>query len=55
MRRLIFFVSTHLARNPEDPGQTRTRAKQAAQLFQCLAKIAAKFDAVDAPVVLYAR
>ena len=32
--RQVIFISTHLARNPEDPKQTKSRAKQAAQLLQ---------------------
>ena len=48
-RRLIF-ISTHLARNPEDEAMTKDRAKQAAQLFQHLTRFAGEHDAMDEPV-----
>ena len=50
-QRLIF-ISTHLARNPEDDAQTKNRAKQTAQLVQTLTYFAAKHDAMDAAVLL---
>jgi len=48
----MIFISTHLARNPEDCAQTKMRAKQAAALFQKLTPFAAHHDALDAPVIL---
>ena len=48
----MIFISTHLARNPEDCTQTKMRAKQAAALFQKLTPFAAHHDALDAPVIL---
>lgn len=48
----IIFISTHLARNPEDEKQTKSRAKQAAQLMQLLTEFAQRHDAMDVPVVL---
>lgn len=50
-RRLIF-LSTHLARNPEDERQTKSRAKQAAQLLQLLTEFAQAHDALEVPVIL---
>lgn len=41
--RKVIFISTHLARNPEDERQTKSRAKQAAQLLQLLC-VAAYLD-----------
>ena len=49
-RRLIF-ISTHLARNPEDPSQTKSRAKQTAQLLNGLNDFAIEHRALDAPVI----
>ena len=48
----IIFISAHLARNPEDPRQLSTRAKQTAQLLFALTKFAARHDASHVPVVL---
>ena len=50
--RKVIFISTHLARNPEDPKQTKSRAKQAAQLLQMLTDFALQHDAMEVPVVL---
>ena len=50
-RRLIF-VSTHLARNPEDPLKTQVRAKEVAQLLYQLTKFATQHDAMDVPVMV---
>lgn len=48
----LIFVSTHLARNPEDEHQTTRRVRQAAQLFQRLTEFAARHDAMAHPVML---
>lgn len=50
--RQLIFVSTHLARNPEDPRATKSRAKQAAQLFQGLTEFASEHGALATPVVV---
>ena len=50
-RRLIF-ISTHLARNPEDPAQTKSRAKQTAQLMKGVTDFAKVHQAMHDPVLL---
>ena len=50
--RQLVFVSTHLARNPEDPKQTKSRAKQTAQLLKGLTDFATEHNALDAPALL---
>lgn len=45
-RRLIF-ISTHLARNPEDPNKTRERARQITQLLYQLTLFAIEHNAMD--------
>ena len=50
--RQVIFISTHLARNPEDPKQTSSRAKQTAQLLKGLTDFAQANHALDAPVIL---
>jgi len=45
-RRLIF-ISTHLARNPEDPHRTKDRARQIAQLMYGLTKFALDHNALN--------
>jgi len=50
--RELIFVSTHLARNPEDPKQTSSRAKQTAQLLKGLTDFATEHGVLNAPVVL---
>ena len=50
-RRLVF-ISTHLARNPEDNSQTKQRAKQTAQLMKGLTDFAKKHDACHEPALL---
>eukprot|EP00977_Amphora_coffeiformis_P022071 scaffold10368_cov180-Amphora_coffeaeformis.AAC.4 len=44
-RRLIF-ISTHLARNPEDPNKTKDRARQMAQLLYQLTRFATEHNAM---------
>lgn len=51
-RQEILFVSTHLARNPEDPAQDRLRTRQVAQLLYHLEQFAAAHNATAAPVIL---
>mmetsp|Transcript_79872 Transcript_79872/g.185457 ORF Transcript_79872/g.185457 Transcript_79872/m.185457 type:complete len:681 (-) Transcript_79872:192-2234(-) len=48
----VIAISTHLARNPEDPRQTRVRACQASQLMKHLTDFTQRHRAQDAPVVL---
>ena len=50
-RRLIF-ISTHLARNPEDNTQTKQRAKQTAQLMKGLTDFANFHGACHEPAIL---
>lgn len=45
-RRLIF-ISTHLARNPEDPNKTKDRARQMAQLLYQLTRFATEHNAME--------
>jgi endonuclease/exonuclease/phosphatase family metal-dependent hydrolase len=51
-RQDLIFVSTHLARNPEDPAQDRLRTRQVAQLLYRLEQFAAANKATAAPVIL---
>eukprot|EP00746_Dinoflagellata_sp_MGD_P086517 gnl/MRDRNA2_/MRDRNA2_34249_c0_seq1.p1 gnl/MRDRNA2_/MRDRNA2_34249_c0~~gnl/MRDRNA2_/MRDRNA2_34249_c0_seq1.p1 ORF type:complete len:804 (-),score=155.91 gnl/MRDRNA2_/MRDRNA2_34249_c0_seq1:85-2496(-) len=48
----LIAVSTHFARNPEDPSKTKIRAKQASQLLNYLTEISQEWKAEGAPVVL---
>jgi len=50
--RRLTFISTHLARNPEDPTQTKSRAKQTAQLLKGLTDFADTHGALDEPALL---
>jgi len=48
----VLVLCTHLARNPEDPSQTKVRARQAAQLMKHLTEFATRHAAIEVPVVL---
>jgi Ca2+-binding EF-hand superfamily protein/endonuclease/exonuclease/phosphatase family metal-dependent hydrolase len=48
----VLVVCTHLARNPEDPSQTKVRARQAAQLMKHLTDFATRHNSIEVPVVL---
>mmetsp|Transcript_79549 Transcript_79549/g.170526 ORF Transcript_79549/g.170526 Transcript_79549/m.170526 type:complete len:681 (-) Transcript_79549:33-2075(-) len=48
----VVFVSTHLARNPEQPEVDRLRARQIGQVVRALAEFAKKNGVPDAPVLL---
>jgi len=51
--RHLIFVSTHLARNPEDRGKTKERARQIAQILYQVTQFAEEHEQrVEAPVVL---
>ena len=52
-RRQLIFVSTHLARNPEDKGKTKERARQIAQILYHVTQFAGEYETeVEAPVIL---
>lgn len=48
----VLVISTHLARNPECPNQTKVRARQTAQLMRHLTDFAHRNKADEAPVIL---
>jgi len=48
----VIFVSTHLARNPENEKQTFLRIRQVSQLMLELEKFADEHDASQMPVVI---
>lgn len=48
----VVFVSTHLARNPEQPEVDRLRARQIGQVVRQLAEFAKKHSVPEAPVML---
>lgn len=52
--RKLIFVSTHLARNPEDPSKTKDRARQVAQILYHVTLFASdhEHEGGEAPVVL---
>lgn len=51
-RHRVLVISTHLARNPEDPAMTRLRARQTAQLIKHLTEFSNSHDSGEVPVVL---
>ena len=48
----LTFISTHLARNPEDEQQTKSRALQTSQLMQRLTLFSARNGSMSDPVLL---
>ncbi|EOD22320.1 hypothetical protein EMIHUDRAFT_101445 [Emiliania huxleyi CCMP1516] len=48
----MLFLSTHLARNPDDPTMDRIRVRETAQLLYALTAFAREHGAIDAPVVM---
>eukprot|EP00929_Paragymnodinium_shiwhaense_P023109 TRINITY_DN14552_c0_g2_i2.p1 TRINITY_DN14552_c0_g2~~TRINITY_DN14552_c0_g2_i2.p1 ORF type:complete len:578 (+),score=119.31 TRINITY_DN14552_c0_g2_i2:89-1822(+) len=48
----VCLISTHLARNPEQPEIDLLRARQIGQVVRALADFAVEHDCMDAPVVL---
>lgn len=49
---VLCFVSTHLARNPEQPELDRLRARQVGQVLRRTGLFMAEHSAMDAPVIL---